>query len=120
MNTSIDLVVKGLYTAKRLDAYLAEILHGQFSREDIKRSLEKEAMRLNGKPARPRDRVQEGDHIQGRILLEEKWPMKGEDIPLRQNLLFVNNAKEKGRFIILKVFLRFRVAVLSVEERDKF
>ena len=83
MNASIDIVVGDLYTPKRLDAYLTGILKGKFSREEVKRSLEKEAVRLNGKAARPRDRVREGDRIQGEVLAEEKWPLSGEHIPLK-------------------------------------
>ena len=82
MKTSIDLTVKKLYDPKRLDAYLAEAFAGKFSRAEAKKGIEKSAVLLNGKPARPRDLVREGDRIQGEVAAEEKWPLKPENIPL--------------------------------------
>ena len=83
MKTTVDIVVKGPELPKRLDAYLTGALAGKFSRQEVKRSLEKMPFLLNGKPARPREPVREGDRIQGEVSLEEKWPMIGENIPLK-------------------------------------
>ena len=83
MKTSVDVIVKGLYTTQRLDAYLARALEGKYSRAEVKRSLESEPVLLNGKPASPRDRVREGDRIQGTMAVVEKWPMVAENIPLK-------------------------------------
>ena len=83
MKTSVDLTVKKLYEPKRFDAYLAEALEGKFSRQEAKHNIEKAAVRLNGKPARPRDLVCEGDRIQGELLTEPKGLLEPENIPLQ-------------------------------------
>ncbi len=83
MKTNIDLIVKNLYIPKRLDGYLTEVLEGKFSRQEVKSCIEKTSVFLNGKPARPRDRVREGDRIHGELMAEKKWPLEPENIPLK-------------------------------------
>lgn len=83
MKTSVDLTVPKLYDPKRFDAYLTEALAGRISRSQAKAGIEKAAVLLNGKPARARDLVREGDRIQGELVSEEKWPLEPENIPLK-------------------------------------
>ncbi len=83
MKTSVDVTVKNLHDPKRLDAYLTQALAGKFSRQEVKEGIEKATLFLNGKQARPRDLVRDGDRIQGNILTEEKWTLEPENIPLK-------------------------------------
>ena len=96
MKTAVDTVAKGLHSPKRLDAYLAEALAGRFSRQEIKRSLGRSAFLVNGKIARSKDRIREGDHVRGEIVGVEKFPMAGENIPL--NILY----EDESLFVIDK------------------
>ena len=82
MKTEIDFTAKGLYVPKRLDAYLAEVLAGKFSRQEVKMAFKNEAILLNGKPARGRDPVKEGDRIAGHVDAEERSALDPENIPL--------------------------------------
>ena len=83
MAPSIDITVRMLVLPKRLDAYLAETFASEFSREEIKRCMQKGAIFLNGKPAKPKDAVQEGDRISGELASEKNACAEAESIPLK-------------------------------------
>lgn len=82
MQSKIDLSVKNLVIPKRIDAYLAEVLSKEYSREEIKRCLVAGAIFLNDRKAKPRDLAKEGDRIHGDLRSENRETMAGEDIPL--------------------------------------
>ncbi len=80
----IELKVVSPYTTKRIDVYLVQALEGKFSRPEIKACLDKGQFLLNGKSAKPRTLVKDGDLIRGEIALSEKIsPLVGEDIPVK-------------------------------------
>ncbi len=82
MSDPIDICVKHLVTSKRIDAYLAEVLAKDYSREEIKRCLAGETIFLNERVAKPRDHVKEGDHIRGSLRSQKRMELTGEDIPI--------------------------------------
>jgi len=82
MQGNIDLDVKNLVVPRRIDAYLAEILSKEYSRAEIKRCLTSETVFLNGRKAKPRDLVKEGDHIHGSLRSEDRPDLTGENIPV--------------------------------------
>jgi 23S rRNA pseudouridine1911/1915/1917 synthase len=82
VGSPIDVLVKTLLSPKRIDAYLTEALSGEYSREEVKRSLQQGAVLLNGRAARPRDAVREGDRITGTLTSGKPLKAEGEDIPL--------------------------------------
>jgi 23S rRNA pseudouridine1911/1915/1917 synthase len=73
---TIQLVVAKSAARLRIDRYLANEL-AQFSRTRLQRLIQKGFVRLNGKPARPRDLVHTGD----RIDLSEPPPQKIDNQP---------------------------------------
>ncbi|HLR30215.1 MAG TPA: RluA family pseudouridine synthase [Paenalcaligenes sp.] len=74
-------VAKGT-PAQRLDKYLATALP-DYSRARIQQWIHDEAVRLNGQPARPRARVQAGDHIQVQVQPSaQEQAFVPQDIPL--------------------------------------
>ena len=73
---TIQLVVAKSAARLRIDRYLANEL-AQFSRTRLQRLIQKGFVRLNGKPARPRDFVHTGD----RIDLSEPPPQKNDNQP---------------------------------------
>ncbi len=72
-----------IYVPKRIDAYLAQVLDGQFSREEIKIAMGENKILLNGKTARPRDAVNQGDRIEANLIPKAPFEIKGESIPLK-------------------------------------
>ncbi len=82
MSVKIELNVKNLILPKRIDAYLADIFSKDYSRQEIKRCLEKESIFLNGKKAKPRDLVKEGDKIEGSLGEVKSHTLSGEKIPI--------------------------------------
>jgi 23S rRNA pseudouridine1911/1915/1917 synthase len=81
--STFELNVPSLYASKRIDAYLAATLAGKFSRQEIKTSLTEEKIFLNGKPARPRDPVKEGDRIIGEVVSQKNETLIPEHIALK-------------------------------------
>ncbi len=79
----IDLIVKSVYSPRRIDSYLAVALAGEISRAEIKKCLDDKKVFLNGKLARPRDTVQEGDRIEGELSVQSKFSLEGDDIPVQ-------------------------------------
>ena len=82
MQRDIDLSIQNLIVPKRIDAYLAEALLKEYSREEIKRCLVAGTIFLNDHKAKPRDLVKNGDHVHGNLMSEKKAEMIGENIPL--------------------------------------
>jgi 23S rRNA pseudouridine1911/1915/1917 synthase len=67
----------------RLDAWLTQVLGGEFSRNRIKALIEQGAVTLNGKPVtEPKKKVQPGDNLEIDLPEPEDPEPKGEDIPL--------------------------------------
>ncbi len=68
----------------RADLYLARLLSGKFSRQEVKVALQKGEILLNGKPCKPKSLVKGGDTLQGRMvvaakesaLIPESFPIK--------------------------------------------
>jgi 23S rRNA pseudouridine1911/1915/1917 synthase len=73
---TIQLVVAKRAARLRIDRYLANEL-AQFSRTRLQHLIQEGFVRLNGKPARPRDLVHTGD----RIDLSEPPPQKNDNQP---------------------------------------
>jgi 23S rRNA pseudouridine1911/1915/1917 synthase len=95
---TLSLEVPYLYAPKRIDAYLAEALQGEYSRQTVKKALEGGQIYLNGKAARPRDLVQEKDLISGELPDLVSSTLVGEDIPLKivyedDSLLVIDKAR---------------------------
>ncbi len=83
MSHSFTHEVPHIYIPKRIDAYLAEVLTGKFSRHEIKLAIEDKKVFLNGKTVRPRDEVTTGDRIEADLTAKKAFAMTGEDIPLK-------------------------------------
>ena len=82
--SSFQVTVKAVLVPKRLDAYLVEALESKYSRGEIKTSLERGLVRLNGREVlKPSTAVKEGDRIEGEIRDVRSSPVVGENIPLR-------------------------------------
>ncbi len=86
-----------LISPKRIDAYLAEVLRGKFSREEIKRSLNHGLVRLDGKTAKPSLLVKGGEVIRGKIAAAEALRLDPESTPLQvlyedESLLVIDKA----------------------------
>lgn len=79
----IALTVPMLYLERRIDAWLAETLAGEYSRQEIKAALEKGEITLNGQPAKPKTGIKEGDRIEGRVASERSHSLVAESIPLK-------------------------------------
>lgn len=77
-----EIKVPALYAPKRIDVYLAEAWVGVHSRADIKTALDEGRILLNGKPAKPRTLVKEGDVLSGHAPAEKESKLVGENIPL--------------------------------------
>lgn len=80
---TFDHVVGALWTRTRLDAYLAKVYEGRFSRTALKRALDGGLIRLNGRVAAGRDPVAEGDRIAGELPSEPSTVLKPESIELQ-------------------------------------
>ncbi len=80
---TLELKVRSLAAPKRIDAYLAGVWKPKFSRQEIKTALLKGRVFLNGKPARPRYMVQEGDCIAGDFPDRDVAFLLPESIPLK-------------------------------------
>lgn len=78
-----ELKPEALISPKRIDAYLAEALRGKFSREEIKHSLNRGLVFLNGKTAKPSVRIKGGELIRGEITSAGSTPLEPESGPLR-------------------------------------
>ncbi len=83
MTTSFTHDVPMIYVPKRIDAYLAEVLEGHFSRQELKEAIHQKKIFLNGKTVKASDTVKEGDHIEADLVEKKITEMKGEDIPLK-------------------------------------
>ena len=83
MAPSFTHEVPSLYTPKRIDAYLAQVLTGQFSRQEIKAAMDDGKVFLNGKLAKPKDVVKQGDRVTADLLARKIFEMTGEKIPLK-------------------------------------
>ena len=70
----IDQKVSALYAPKRLDAYLVETFRRRFSRQEIKSALIRGKLLLNGKPAKPKSLVKNGDEVRGELALAGSGP----------------------------------------------
>jgi 23S rRNA pseudouridine1911/1915/1917 synthase len=80
---TVEFKVPHLYQSKRIDAYLTERLEGQFSRSQLKACFDNHEVLLNGKPARPRDLVNEGDVVSGALSVENaSGKILAQDIPV--------------------------------------
>jgi 23S rRNA pseudouridine1911/1915/1917 synthase len=67
----------------RLDAWLASVLAGDFSRNRIKALIEGGDIAVNGTPVtQPRHRIRPGDQVELRLPEPEDAEPQGEDIPL--------------------------------------
>lgn len=67
----------------RLDAWLTQVLNGEFSRNRIKALIEQGVVTLNGKACtEPKKKVSPGDQIEITLPEPEDPEPKGEDIPL--------------------------------------
>lgn len=75
-------IVGPLWTKTRLDAYLTKHLEGRFSRTELKRALDEKQFFLNGKEARGRDLVGEGDEVKGNLPNIQASPLLAESIKL--------------------------------------
>lgn len=82
MPPEVDLTVRSPVLAGRIDAYLAAALAPEFSRRQIKDCLKDGKVFLNGRAAKPRDPVKEGDRITGELRSEKITHALGEDIPI--------------------------------------
>ena len=71
-----------LHTPTRIDAYLKSVFHDEFSREEIKISLRKGEILLNGNPAKPKSLVREGDLIEGTVSSPRESSLLPEELPL--------------------------------------
>lgn len=77
------VLTAGDEAAGRLDAYLAQALEGEFSRNRIKALIEQGEVTINDKPVtEPKRKVQPGDRITIGLPEAEDPEPKGEDIPL--------------------------------------
>ena len=83
MSFALDHKVPSIYVSQRIDAYLAKVLDGKFSREEIKEAIEGKKILLNGKPVKPRSLVSEGDRIQASLVPKPAFEMKAENIALK-------------------------------------
>jgi 23S rRNA pseudouridine1911/1915/1917 synthase len=81
MNAHHQLVVPRESGRLRLDIFLAGKLSG-FSRSRLQQLIRSRFVKLNGKPARPRDLVRAGDHIDLTEPPPEKIDSQPEAIPL--------------------------------------
>src|SRR3989338_1627999 len=79
----IEDVVSSMVAPKRIDVYLTGALGGQFSREEIKNALRNGRILLNGKTAKARTLVKEGDFIEGHISSAKDSPLSAETISIR-------------------------------------
>ncbi len=80
---NFELKVPPIYAPRRADAYLAEVFHGKFSREEIKSAIQKEKIFLNGKCIEPKTPVREGDVVSGGVESARAAMLKPEAIPLK-------------------------------------
>jgi len=78
--------VPSLYGPKRIDVYLSELLKGRFSRQELKAVLQNGGILLNGKSAKPRILVKEGDLIEGSLPAAQATTLFAEKLPL--NVIF--------------------------------
>src|SRR6267378_1292906 len=83
--TTIALIVPKEAARLRLDQFLARELP-KFSRSRIQQLIRKHFVTLNRSPARPRDLVRAGDHIEINEPPPEKIDIQPEAIPL--NVLY--------------------------------
>ena len=79
---TFDLVAPPLRDPARIDVFLVRAFEGKFSRGEIKFSLGEGRIFLNGKPAKPKFPVKEGDRIHGEIISKRPSALAGETIPL--------------------------------------
>src|SRR3989338_4493732 len=74
--------VTTLWAPERLDAYLAKLLKDQYSREEIKRSIQKGQIKVNGNDVPPKHRLKVGDRIEANISVSASTHLSPERTPL--------------------------------------
>ncbi len=77
------LIVGIANEGERIDSFVARALLGRFSREEIKESLKKGLVFLNGQSAAPKKIVSEGDVVTGTIHSDKTSFLQPEDIPVK-------------------------------------
>ena len=75
--------VAALYSPKRADVYLAEILKEKFSRQELKAVFEQGEITVNGKAAKPSLKLREGDLIEARLPKVRDSSLLAESIPIK-------------------------------------
>ena len=75
--------VTALWMPERVDSYLAKLLKDQYSREEIKRSVQKGEIRVNGHAVPPRYLLKIGDRIETDISAQVPTHLSPEETPLK-------------------------------------
>lgn len=75
--------VEALYAPKRADIYLAEKLKEKFSRQELRAVFDRGEIVVNGKPAKPSLKVNEGDLITAKLPQVRNNTPLAESIPLK-------------------------------------
>lgn len=81
--TKITHEVTTLWIPERIDSYLAKVFKERYSREEIKRSVQKGEVKVNGKSVPPRHLLKIGDRIEGDISVSTPSRLSPEDTPLK-------------------------------------
>jgi 23S rRNA pseudouridine1911/1915/1917 synthase len=89
------ILVPSTAQGERLDIYLAKVWVERFSRSQIKKLIDSQSVRVNGKSVSAHYRVKGGDQIQLEALPAEEETTRAEDIPLEiiyedEEILIVN------------------------------
>ena len=79
----IHFDVEALWAPERIDSYLAKLLKHEYSREEIKRSIKKGQITVNGKPIEPRHLLKPGDRIEAEISVSKTTRLVPEEMPLK-------------------------------------
>ena len=94
----LEAQVDAAWAGRRLDQAAAALFEG-FSRSQLKSGIEKGALTLNGRQARPRDKVVTGDQLRFSFVPEAVDSCVAQPVPLnvvyRDDALFVIN-KQAG------------------------
>ncbi|OGW80933.1 MAG: hypothetical protein A3C47_05680 [Omnitrophica bacterium RIFCSPHIGHO2_02_FULL_51_18] len=79
----IHFDVEALWASERIDSYLAKLLKHEHSREEIKRSIKKGQITVNGKHVEPRHLLKPGDRIETEISVSKTTRLAPEEMPLK-------------------------------------
>ena len=82
MTFSFTHEVPFVYTSKRIDAYLTEVLGGRFSRMQLQKAIEENKVFLNGKLTKAKELVKEGDRIEAQLDEPEAFQLTPENVSL--------------------------------------